>query len=122
MCLNSMAYLFRLFRSKNHATKSHILTLFSTNGSLLGTLANSEDPDVKPHDAAFHQGLCCWLSIRRSPEKGIQFYFEIVPCDPNRQFQIYCIKPEGRIHYGKCSKISNTLKLRTPKIIAENSF
>ena len=25
-------------------------------------------------------------------------------------------------HYGKCSKITNTLKLRTPKIIAENNF
>ena len=24
--------------------------------------------------------------------------------------------------YGKCSKITNTLKLRTPKIIAENNF
>ena len=24
--------------------------------------------------------------------------------------------------YGKCSIISNTLKLRTPKIIAENNF
>ena len=24
--------------------------------------------------------------------------------------------------YGKCSKISNTLKLRTPKIIVENDF
>ena len=24
--------------------------------------------------------------------------------------------------YGKCSKISNTLKLWTPKIIAENNF
>ena len=24
--------------------------------------------------------------------------------------------------YGKCSKISNTLKLRTPKIIVENNF
>ena len=24
--------------------------------------------------------------------------------------------------YGKCSKISNTLKLRTPKITAENNF
>ena len=24
--------------------------------------------------------------------------------------------------YGKCSKISNTLKLRTPKIITENIF
>ena len=27
-----------------------------------------------------------------------------------------------KINYGKCSKISNTLKLRTPKIIAENNF
>ena len=27
-----------------------------------------------------------------------------------------------RFNYGKCSKISNTLKLRTPKIIAENNF
>ena len=26
------------------------------------------------------------------------------------------------ISYGKCSKISNTLKLRTPKIIAKNNF
>ena len=26
------------------------------------------------------------------------------------------------VKYGKCSKISNTLKLRTPKIIAENNF
>ena len=26
------------------------------------------------------------------------------------------------LRYGKCSKISNTLKLRTPKIIAENNF
>ena len=25
-------------------------------------------------------------------------------------------------YYGKCSKISNTLKLRTPEIIAENNF
>ena len=26
------------------------------------------------------------------------------------------------LNYGKCSKISNTLKLRTPKIIAEDNF
>ena len=29
---------------------------------------------------------------------------------------------DGAFPYGKCSKISNTLKLRTPKIIAENNF
>ena len=26
------------------------------------------------------------------------------------------------VYYDKCSKISNTLKLQTPKIIAENNF
>ena len=29
--------------------------------------------------------------------------------------------PSTAFYYGKCSKISNTLKLRTPKIIAENN-
>ena len=28
----------------------------------------------------------------------------------------------SKLIYGKCSKISNTLKLGTPKIIAENNF
>ena len=27
----------------------------------MGTLANSEDPDETPHNAAFHQGLPCLL-------------------------------------------------------------
>ena len=30
--------------------------------------------------------------------------------------------PTKIIKYGKCSKISNTLKLGTPKTIAENNF
>ena len=30
--------------------------------------------------------------------------------------------PYMYLSYGKCSKISNTLKLGTPKIIAENNF
>ena len=36
----------------------------------------------------------------------------------SRKHNIYTYLGE----YGKCSKISNTLKLRTPKIIAENNF
>ena len=32
-----------------------------TGYSKLSTLANSEDPDEMPHDAAFHQGLHCLL-------------------------------------------------------------
>ena len=31
-------------------------------------------------------------------------------------------RPLVKSAYGKCSKISNTLKLRTPKIITENNF
>ena len=46
---------------------------------------------------------------------------DIAPDKDWRQLGIY---PPlfGLIGYGKCSKISNTLKLRTPKIIAENNF
>ena len=38
------------------------------------------------------------------------------------QFDKYTFDLYTNLHYGKCSKISNTLKLRTPKIIAENNF
>ena len=44
------------------------------------TLANSYDPDEMLHNAAFHQGLHCLL--RKSSEKEIQFYLEILTCDP----------------------------------------
>ena len=33
-----------------------------------------------------------------------------------------CLSSVPPAEYGKCSKISNTLKLRTPNIIAENNF
>ena len=35
----------------------------------MGTLANSEDPDEMPHNAAFHQGLYYLLIPKRSSEK-----------------------------------------------------
>ena len=47
------------------------------------TLANSEDPDEMPHDAAFHQGLHCLLREKQSSAKEIQFYLEIIMCDPS---------------------------------------
>ena len=31
----------------------------------MGTLANSEDPDEKQHNAAFHQGLHCLLRLKQ---------------------------------------------------------
>ena len=34
---------------------------FSTRNPIMGTMANSEDPDEMPHKAAFHQGLHCLL-------------------------------------------------------------
>ena len=39
------------------------------------TLANSEDPDEMPQDAAFHQGLHCLLRQKGSSEKEIQYFF-----------------------------------------------
>ena len=39
----------------------------------MGTLANSDDPDEMPHNAAFHQGLHCLLRQNGSLEKEIYF-------------------------------------------------
>ena len=41
-------------------------------------LANSEDPDELPLNAAFHQGL----HRKRFSEKEIQFHLEIISFDP----------------------------------------
>ena len=47
------------------------------------SLANSGDPGKMLHNAVFHQGLHCWLRQKRSSEKELQFYFEIITCDPS---------------------------------------
>ena len=44
------------------------------------TLANNDDPDEMPHDAAFHQGLHGLLRYKRSSEK---YNLEIKICDPS---------------------------------------
>ena len=49
----------------------------------MGTLANSEDPDEMPHNAAFHQGLRCLLRQNGSPEKEIEYCLKIITCDPS---------------------------------------
>ena len=46
------------------------------------TLANSEDPDEMLHYAAFQRGLHCLLGLKRSSEKEIQYYLEVLTCDP----------------------------------------
>ena len=40
-----------------------------------GTLASSEDPDEMLHNAAFHQGLHCFLRQNQSSEKGKYNFF-----------------------------------------------
>ena len=47
------------------------------------TTADSEDPDKMTHNKTFHQGQHCLLRQKRSSEKIIQFYLEIVTCDPS---------------------------------------
>ena len=46
-------------------------------------LANSEDPDEMPHNAALHRGLHCLLRQKQFSEKEIQFYLEIITCGPS---------------------------------------
>ena len=47
------------------------------------TLANSKDPYEVPHNTAFHRDLHCLLRGKQSLEKEIQFYLEIITCDPS---------------------------------------
>ena len=54
------------------------------------TLANSENPEEMSYIAAFHEGLHCLLGSKQSSEKHhssekeIQFYIEIITCDPSK--------------------------------------
>ena len=41
----------------------------------MGTLVNIEDPDEMLHNAAFHQGLHCWLRQNPSLEKEMHYFF-----------------------------------------------
>ena len=49
----------------------------------MGTLANSADPDEVLHNAAFHQGLHCLPRQNPSSVKEIQFFCDIITCDPS---------------------------------------
>ena len=66
----------------------------------MSTFANSEEPDEMQHNAAFHQGLHC--KGKKSSDKRIQYFFENhnpTPPDINNGLsQVYCIKPERRMH------------------------
>ena len=44
---------------------------------------DSEDPDEMLHNVAFHKGLHCFLRQNLSSEKEIQYFWEIITCDPS---------------------------------------
>ena len=70
---------------------SQILPFVHTSDSQMSTLANNEDPDKMPYNAAFHQGLHCLLRQKLSCNLSpLNIY--------NGPSKVYCIKPEGRIH------------------------
>ena len=48
----------------------------------MGTLVNSEDPDEMQHNAAFHQGLHCLLTLKLSLGTDIHHNLENSTCDP----------------------------------------
>ena len=52
-------------------------------------LANSKDPDEMSHYATFNQGPHCLPRQKQSSGKEMQFYFEIITCDP----LIYTMNP-----------------------------
>ena len=67
----------------------------------MGTFINCEDPDEMPHNAAFNQGLHRLLSLKDLQTKNTIFFenYKLTPLDMyNGRSQVYCIKPEGRIH------------------------
>ena len=66
----------------------------------MGSFINSEDQDEMPHNAAFHKGLHCLLSIKKgySDKKNTIFSENYSLHLYNGLSQVHCIKPEGRIH------------------------
>ena len=46
------------------------------------SLPNSEDPEKKPHNQAFHQGLHCLFMKKRSSGKEIHFIVKALPVTP----------------------------------------
>ena len=62
---------------------AHRAEPFVDQKPLMGILTNSEDPDEMLHNAAFHQGLRCLLRQNLASEKEIQYFLEIITCDPS---------------------------------------
>ena len=57
---------------------------------LMGTFANSKDPDEMSLNTSFHQDLHCLLRHNQSSEKEIQFLLEIISLLPVTPQHIQC--------------------------------
>ena len=66
------------------------------------SLANSEDPDEMPYNAAFHQGLRCLLRQKKTILRRntiLSRHYNPWPLKLyNEPSKVYCVKSEGRIH------------------------
>ena len=62
------------------------------------TSSSREDTDVKlkVHYAAFHQGLHCLLRTNQSSVKEIQYFLEIITCDPSIYITQFKLGPISR--------------------------
>ena len=76
--------------------------------------------DVKIEPIMFYEGIIAKV-FRRSISFAIAAV--VTSCSSSLEYvlPVHADAAEKCV-YGKCCKISNTLKLRTPKIIAENNF
>ena len=64
---------------------SLLFNLFDTSYSYIHSLVNNDDPDKMPHNAAFHQGIHCFITMKQKQysAKEIHFYVESTTCDPS---------------------------------------
>ena len=69
----------RVFLKEYNLKQRRILKLLKISNPLprTGTLANSEDLNTKPHNAAFHQGLYCLLRYKHSSGTEAHLNLEI---------------------------------------------
>ena len=82
----------------------------------MGTLANREDPDEMPYNAAFHLGLHCLLGQNWFSEKELKYniFLENINCDPSMYTMNYskfivCRFMEHSIDLKKVRKGFNSL-------------
>ena len=72
----------------------------------MSTFANSEDPDEMQHNTAFIMLHSIWIYTICKGKKDLQTNefnifenYNLTPLDMyNGLSQVYCIKPEGRMH------------------------